>query len=307
MRTAHYEHLYYRISWIITNKPFSVSIPSLSFAIPVKAPPVDTQSKDETSAALRIIRVLSEPPASPLSTMVSHRHLFACALLSSLIRGNDACKRAAQAIVPVKLFAALPPPALSPALSASPSPTPSALTPQASTAIGGPPLAASLSVPLAASASAAAAGAEDDDPPQSLLAHLVGSVALIFRARAIAREQSQAPTQPQDLTQDDGQQPIEQQNSIQEVTDWDRTLAAYLCLLSAWCWDYDKGVKEILEEGGILGLVRTIVIFFVVAKQLTDHFVNYYIACGACRTRSERGSTCAGYSSVLTRRMLRVQ
>jgi hypothetical protein len=56
----------------------------------------------------------------------------------------------------------------------------------------------------------------------------------MFRARIFAREQG----------------------SVSEITDWDRVLVAYLCLLGVWCWDYDKGVKEILEEGGALGLVR---------------------------------------------------
>lgn len=55
----------------------------------------------------------------------------------------------------------------------------------------------------------------------------------MLRSRAIAREQG----------------------SVLEITEWDRVLVAYLCLVSVWCWDYEKGVKEILEEGGALGLV----------------------------------------------------
>lgn len=136
-------------------------------------------------------------------------------------------------------------------------------------AVPPPPAAATLRVPDRAE--------DDDDPPQSLLAHLVGSLALMFRARVIAREQS----------------------SVSEMTDWDRVLVAYLCLLSVWCWDYDKGVKEILEEGGALGLVRS-------HSLVLAH--NTYNKSGkafrASRTRGGCGHPCAGSLCILIRSVL---
>jgi len=223
---------------------------------------------DETSASLRIVRVLSEPPPGPISSVSALRHIFACSLLSSLVRSNEACKRAAHAILPARLFATVPPPAPSPsAHSASPandSPAPPPVVP--------PPPAATLKVPEKAE--------DDDDPPQSLLAHLVGSLALMSRARVIAREQG----------------------SVSEMTDWDRVLVAYLCLLSVWCWDYDKGVKEILEEGGALGLVRSNSIVF-----LQNAYHRAGKACRASSTRGRCGHPRAGHLRVPIGSMLRVQ
>lgn len=80
---------------------------------------------------------------------------------------------------------------------------------------------------------AAQQGVEDDDPPQTLLATLVGSVALALRSRSQAKEQG----------------------STEEIVEWDRVIVAYLSLLCIWGWDYPEGVKDVLEEGGALGVV----------------------------------------------------
>jgi len=76
-------------------------------------------------------------------------------------------------------------------------------------------------------------GNDDDDPPQSLLATLVGSVALALRSRSQVREQGAAS----------------------ELGEWDRVIIAYLSVLCLWCWDNPQGVKEVLVEGGALGVV----------------------------------------------------
>ncbi|KAF9508661.1 hypothetical protein BS47DRAFT_1350130 [Hydnum rufescens UP504] len=76
-------------------------------------------------------------------------------------------------------------------------------------------------------------GNDDDDPPQSLLATLVGSVALALRSRSQARELGAAS----------------------ELGEWDRVIIAYLSVLCLWCWDNPQGVKEVLVEGGALGVV----------------------------------------------------
>lgn len=78
---------------------------------------------------------------------------------------------------------------------------------------------------------------DEDDPPQSLLALLVGNIALGLRSRAQARDQ------------EGGASPT-------ELTDWNRVVVGYLALLSVWCWDDPAAVKEALEEGGALGAVR---------------------------------------------------
>lgn len=63
----------------------------------------------------------------------------------------------------------------------------------------------------------------------------MGSVALATRARALAREQ--------------------EGGGVAEVTEWDKVLVSYLSLLSVWCWGWEEGVKEVLEEGGALSVV----------------------------------------------------
>lgn len=74
---------------------------------------------------------------------------------------------------------------------------------------------------------------DDEDPPQSLLCTLVGSVTLALRSRGQAVEEG----------------------SVAGVMEWDRVLIAYLSLLSVWCWGWEEGVKDVLEEGGALSVV----------------------------------------------------
>lgn len=74
---------------------------------------------------------------------------------------------------------------------------------------------------------------DDDDPPQSLLATILGSFAIATRSRAISREKG-----------DD------------DLREWDRVVVAYLIVLSAWVWESPISVKQVLEEGGIMGVVR---------------------------------------------------
>ncbi|KAF8342696.1 p115 like vesicle tethering protein [Cantharellus anzutake] len=76
----------------------------------------------------------------------------------------------------------------------------------------------------------------DEDPPQTFIATVAGSVALAFRAKAQLRDQRSA-------------------EPVGEAVEWDRIIVSYLSLLSIWCWDNPTGVKEILEEGGVLGAI----------------------------------------------------
>ena len=77
---------------------------------------------------------------------------------------------------------------------------------------------------------------EDEDPPQTLIATVAGWVALGLRAKSQLRDQHSP-------------------EAIGEAVEWDRVVASYLSVLSIWCWDNPEGVKEVLEEGGVLGVV----------------------------------------------------
>jgi hypothetical protein len=87
---------------------------------------------------------------------------------------------------------------------------------------------------------------DDDDPPQSLLATLVGSIALALRSRSQAREQG----------------------ATVELGEWDRVVVAYLSILCLWCWDNPRGVKEVLVEGGALGVVSLVPSLVLVSEML---------------------------------------
>lgn len=63
----------------------------------------------------------------------------------------------------------------------------------------------------------------------------MGSVALALRARAQARDQG----------------------AKSEVVEWDRVVVGNLIVLSLWCWGSPSSVKEVLDEGGALGVVCT--------------------------------------------------
>ncbi|KDQ20259.1 hypothetical protein BOTBODRAFT_27675 [Botryobasidium botryosum FD-172 SS1] len=74
---------------------------------------------------------------------------------------------------------------------------------------------------------------DDDDQPPALLSVLLGSLALSFRSRSLAREQGHT----------------------RETREWDRIIVAYLIILSVWCWESPASVREVLEEGGSLGVL----------------------------------------------------
>jgi hypothetical protein len=95
---------------------------------------------------------------------------------------------------------------------------------------------------------ASPAAHDDDDPPQSLLATLVGCVALALRSRGQAKELLMHLQQGQP----EGA-PLPSADDVE--TEWDRVIIAYLSILCTWAWDDPVAVTEILVEGGALGVV----------------------------------------------------
>ncbi|KAJ7125418.1 p115 like vesicle tethering protein [Mycena epipterygia] len=75
---------------------------------------------------------------------------------------------------------------------------------------------------------------DDDDPPQALLQILSENLSLSSLSR------SRADT------------------SEREAREWDRLVAAYLCLLSQWLWEDPGAVREFLNTGGLSVLVEAI-------------------------------------------------
>ena len=97
---------------------------------------------------------------------------------------------------------------------------------------------------------APASGTEDDDeePPPSLLATLMGSVALALRSRSQARDTIANAAAVAGAA---GAEPV----GSGELTEWDRVIVGYLSVLCFWCWDDPQSVREVLDEGGALGVV----------------------------------------------------
>ncbi|KAF7290091.1 hypothetical protein HMN09_01314300 [Mycena chlorophos] len=77
---------------------------------------------------------------------------------------------------------------------------------------------------------------DDDDPPQALLPLLSEHLSLA----ALARARADTDADPR------------------EAREWDRFIAAHLCLLAQWLWDEPAAVREFLDAGGMSVLVDAI-------------------------------------------------
>ena len=110
---------------------------------------------------------------------------------------------------------------------------------------------------------------EDDEEPESLLASLVGGVALALRARTQLLEQppvslsSRALDDTPSLEAADALDSQERERLTEslrlrdELREWDRILVSYLQLLCYWVYGEKAAVREVLAEGGFLGVVST--------------------------------------------------
>ncbi|KAF7289233.1 hypothetical protein MIND_01384700 [Mycena indigotica] len=77
---------------------------------------------------------------------------------------------------------------------------------------------------------------EEDDPPQALLPLLREHLSLA----ALARARANTDADPR------------------EAREWDRFIAAHLCLLAQWLWDEPAAVRDFLDTGGLSVLVDAI-------------------------------------------------
>lgn len=122
---------------------------------------------------------------------------------------------------------------------------------------------------------------DDDEPPQTILQIISENLSLSI----LSRSRTSA--------------------SDRESREWDRLVAAYLCLLSQWLWEDPASVKDFLDAGGM----STVCIDLSVPSGVFSSIAHYLLllACGTDQPKCRIGrySTCP--LCFPARDMLRVQ